>query len=408
MQLVSVETTPNPNSMKLNLSEKVSATKTYSRDDGSDAPEFIVQLLAIEGVKDVFACNDFLTLNREPRADWRPLLEKATEVFRGSAEHETVSSAQRGHGSKTDFSSTEGRNQTTVSHSDRASNSNSVLQNERAAFETEGQVHVLVQTYKGIPIQVKVVDKDGELRVSLGERFNTAAMDVQTATGADFLKERYWADHGVRYGDRADIANEVVEELQGTFTSDMLERLKIRASGGQELEATSLSVILEWLVDADWRKRLAGVQELKASVETIPLLARALKDENPQVRRLAAAALGTTGSIDAVPALCDAVLNDQHVGVRRTAGDALSDIGDPVAEPAMCEALSDSNKLVRWRAARFLFDLGTKQALPFLRTAVNDKEFEVRLEVEAAMERIREGATGIGPAWKRIVESQSS
>lgn len=379
MQLVSVETTPNPNSMKLNLSEKVSATKTYSKEDGSDAPEFVVQLLAIEGVKNIFACNDFLTLNRDPRADWQPLLEKAAEVFRVDADKETVSTG-----------------------------SNSVSQNERADFEAEGQVHVLVQTFKRIPIQVKVVDKDGESRVSLGERFNAAAMDVVNATGADFLKERYWADHGVRYGDRAEIANEVAEELQGTFTSNMLERLRVSASSGQEMETTSHSIILEWLVDADWRKRLAGVQELKASEETIPLLVRALKDENPQVRRLAAAALGTTGSIDGLPALCDAVLNDPHVGVRRTAGDALSDIGDPVAEPAMCEALSDSNKLVRWRAARFLFDVGTKQALPFLQAAVNDKEFEVRLEVEAALERIREGATGIGPAWKRIVENQSS
>jgi HEAT repeat protein len=90
--------------------------------------------------------------------------------------------------------------------------------------------------------------------------------------------------------------------------------------------------------------------------------------------------------------------------VRRTAGDALSDIGDVAAQPAICRALRDSNKLVRWRAARFLSDVGTQDALPFLEQAADDPEFEVRLEIEAAMQRIRGGSEGIGPAWKRIVE----
>jgi HEAT repeat protein len=372
MQLKSVETTPNPNSMKLNLNESIGATATYSPENKTDCPELIGKLLAIDGIKSVFACNDFVTLNRDPRADWRLILDKATKMFDAREDSAPQSESEQA----------------------------------RAAFEKEGQVQVLVQTFKGVPIQVKALDGGGETRISLGERFNEIALAIQNETGADFLKERYWADHGVRYGDRVEVANEVAAELQGTFSVETLERVRVSATSGVEQPAIAEDVLISWLSDQDWHKRLSAVQELKATEVTVPLLAKALEDENPQVRRLAAAALGTTGSVEAIPALCHALLNDQHVGVRRTAGDALSDIGDPLAEPAMCEALSDKNKLVRWRAARYLFDVGTTEAIPYLEKAINDTEFEVRLEVEAAIERIREGLQGIGPAWKRIVENR--
>ncbi len=42
----------------------------------------------------------------------------------------------------------------------------------------------------------------------------------------------------------------------------------------------------------------------------------------------------------------------------------------------MCEALSDKNKLVRWRAARFLAEVGSAASLPALQAKQNDPEFE--------------------------------
>jgi HEAT repeat protein len=144
------------------------------------------------------------------------------------------------------------------------------------------------------------------------------------------------------------------------------------------------------------------VQELSRATEQLTLLEQALKDEHPQVRRMAAAALGATGNSAAVLPLCHALLNDESVGVRRTAGDALSDIGDLGAQQSMCSALSDANKLVRWRAARFLADVGTAEALPSLDKVREDPEFEVRLEVGSAIQRITAGADASGPVWKRI------
>lgn len=372
MRLKSVETTPNPNSMKLNLDEQLGSTVTYTLDNKKGCPEFVDRLLEVDGVKSVFVCSDFVTLNRDPRADWRLILEKATAIFVHDA-----------------------RDSTSQVEKEDA---------QRSAFEKEGQVQVLVQTFRGVPIQVKVVDGEGEARVSLGARFNEAAMFVQDQTGSDFLKERYWAEHGVRYGERAEIASEVAAELSGIYDDDALERVKNQAVGKNPDQSVSQETIFEWLKDSDWHRRLSAVQELSSMEGAVALLSGALSDEHPQVRRLAAAALGTTGSAYAVPPLCYAVVNDPSIGVRRTAGDALSDLGDVGAQRAMCKALSDANKLVRWRAARFLFDVGTEEALPFLEEAGDDPEFEVRLEIEAAKQRIRGGAQGSGPAWKRIVE----
>ena len=92
MRLKSVETTPNPNSIKLNLDEKVAGAVTYTSKDKDDCPKFIATLLNISGVKSVFACNDFLTLNRDPLSDWKVILERATLALQASTDDLTGSS----------------------------------------------------------------------------------------------------------------------------------------------------------------------------------------------------------------------------------------------------------------------------------------------------------------------------
>jgi HEAT repeat protein len=99
-------------------------------------------------------------------------------------------------------------------------------------------------------------------------------------------------------------------------------------------------------------------------------------------------------------------LKDPAVAVRRSAGDALNDLGDPAALPAMEAALSDPNKLVRWRAARFLFEQGGRDNLPALGRVQDDPEFEVRMQVRQAMERIEGGQAAQGPIWMRMTQQQ--
>ncbi len=68
----------------------------------------------------------------------------------------------------------------------------------------------------------------------------------------------------------------------------------------------------------------------------------------------------------------------------------------------MMEALTDKNKLVRWRAARFLFDVGTEQSIPRLREASRDREYEVALQAELALTRIESGEEALGTVWQQM------
>ena len=371
MRITSIETTPNPNSMKLNLDQSTGKRETYTQSQRQDCPEDLVGLLEINGLQSIFVCDNFVTLNRDPRSDWQPILEKAGKILASGDSQMAVSEP------------------------------------ERKKVELEGQVSVVVQTFRGIPIQVKAVGGDTEKRVSLGSRFNDAAQRIQSESGADYLKERYWADWGSRYGDVAAVAAEVADEITGTMDDKTLERLISQALGkvGIEKSTRSSSSLRERLNAQEWHTRLKAVQDIANDEAAVELLTVALSDEHPQVRRLAAAALGATGNREAVEPLCKSLLNDSSVAVRRTAGDALSDLGDVAAQSAVCSALHDANKLVRWRAARFLADNGTKEALPYLTAAVVDPEFEVRLEINAAIQRISGGLEGSAPAWKRILEN---
>jgi HEAT repeat protein len=97
-------------------------------------------------------------------------------------------------------------------------------------------------------------------------------------------------------------------------------------------------------------------------------------------------------------------LKDKTVAVRRTAGDCLSDLGFKEAQDKMVEALMDENKLVRWRAAMFLYEVGDEKALPALKAAEDDSEFEVSMQIKMAVERIEGGEEAKGSVWKQMTE----
>lgn len=369
MRLTSIESTPNPNSMKLNLDGHRSVVPiTYSLANANSSPQLIREVLNVPGIQSVFSCEDFLTINKDPRGNWKMILEAVTKIIPGI---EVVSTE---------------------------------AEERRLAAELIGQVAVHVQTFRGIPIQVKAFDKQGEKRIALEERFAKAATLLQERTGADYLKERYWANWGVRYGTIDEVAAEVADEIQGTMPELVLIRFLEDSQHRTQSSTTHSATSRADLQSSDWHLRLLAVQELGTEESAVAKLVECLSDPHQQVRRMAAAALGATGAPQAVPHLCRALLNDSSAGVRRTAGDALSDLGDVSAQPSMCAALSDSNRLVRWRAARFLADFGNEDALPHLHEASGDTEFEVCLEVEAAIARITEGKECSVPVWKKILE----
>ena len=74
----------------------------------------------------------------------------------------------------------------------------------------------------------------------------------------------------------------------------------------------------------------------------------------------------------------------------------------------MTASLSDASKLVRWRAARFLYEVGTAEAQDALSVAAEDTEFEVGLQAKMALERILSGEEAAGTVWQQMSERRRS
>lgn len=372
MNIVSIEPTPSPNTMKLNMDERVDAGKTYTADNARSAPPYIRSMLNIDGIKSIFQTADFIALDRVPGSDWKPILAQVREVFGQSADTQgpTPDSA-----------------------------------------DGFGEVRVFVQTFRRIPMQIRIRTEQEEVREGLPARFTEKAMEAGLAS-PNLIKERKLEDWGVRYGDPQDIAEQVLQELDAAYDDERLASILRRAQSQQgdevELEVQGTlddQEVLKLLAVDDWRKRYAALERWKPSETGLAVIGQALGDKHMSVRRLAVVHTGELEADNALPLLYQA-MRDDSPAVRRTAGDTISDLGDSRAIPAMIEALEDANKLVRWRAARFLYEAGDETAIPALKKAVEDSEFEVSLQAAWALERIEGGEEAVGTVWQQMTRER--
>ncbi|MQR95129.1 conserved virulence factor C family protein [Fictibacillus phosphorivorans] len=374
MKITGIEPTPSPNSMKINLSETLPGTEryNYTKEEAEHAPAFIQEILKVDGVKSIYHVADFIALERNSRAKWEDVLAGVRSVF--GQEEESGYTA------------------------------------EQAQQEEEiKEIMVLVQMFRGLPMQIKLKTEQEERRVGLAERFAKAALEAQDSSD-NLVMERQWEEQGVRYGTFEQVGIEVAEELSAVYPQERLDQLVKQAYSAEseqevEVEALSTSEVAKQLRDADWQTRYAALERINPTLDDVMVLKQALKDEKPSIRRLAVVYLGMIED-EAVLPLLYLALQDKNVSVRRTAGDALSDLGNAKAIPVMCDALSDKNKLVRWRAARFLFEVGDETALPALKAAQEDPEFEVSLQVKIAIERIQSGEEAAGTVWQQMTKSR--
>ncbi len=283
---------------------------------------------------------------------------------------------------------------------------------KRELSEHFGEAEVLVQFFRGIPMQIRVKSGMEEERLALSQRFTDAVMEVAATT---MIKERKLKDYGVRYGELKDIAKEVEQELEAAFPEERLKQVVAQAiahgASSEEFEEQRRELTDEELKEAmnssDWRVRYAALDGMTPAEKHLPLLRQALHDEKMQTRRLAVVYLGDIRTPEAMELLYEA-LKDSSPTVRRTAGDTLSDIGDPAATPAMQALLKDTSKIVRWRAARFLYEVGTEDARDALKEAVDDPEFEVSLQARMALERIESGEQAAGTVWQQMAKRNRS
>ncbi|HLR69870.1 MAG TPA: conserved virulence factor C family protein [Pseudogracilibacillus sp.] len=373
MKIISMEPTPSPYSMKINVNERMDdgQYENYKKDDHlNKAPTYIQELFDIHGVKGIYRVVDFFTLERNPRVPWEDILPEVRKVL--GSEDETA-----------DLFSV-------------------VPSQTEDAF---GEVKVNIQMIRDIPTQVKLQEGDNEERFALPEKFMNAAMEAATVSN-NYLLERKWVEFNPRYGKISDIGKEVVEELAATYSEERLTSL-LKIALNQEVQSEKLSdeeVTLEMLDQEDWRDRYAALDRLPNPTEAdYPILDKALDDEHSSIRRLATAYLGMIEEPETLPYLYKA-LKDKSVNVRRTAGDCISDLGFTEAIPEMIETLSDKSRIVRWRAAMFLYEVGDETAIPALTKALEDPEFEVRMQVKMALARIETGQEAEGSIWQQMAQ----
>ncbi|MBB4826071.1 hypothetical protein HNO89_003308 [Sporosarcina luteola] len=370
MKIVTIEPTPSPNSMKIVLDTELPAgvSHNYKKDDADTAPAPMAELLSIKGVKGIYHVLDFMAIERVGNVAWEAILASVRAVF-----NEEITQAE---------------------------------ETEAVADEHYGEVYVHVQTYKEIPLQVKVFDSESEQRFGLSDRFRQAMDQVHGAEVENYILLRKWSDYGIRYGDKKEIGETVVSEIEAAYPDDRLADIIRQASelkSGQTGINRAKVSLNEFHVE-EWEKRFQLLDQMPdPDVADLPLLGVALEDEKMSIRRLATVYLGMIEDEAVIPFVAKA-LKDKSWAVRRTAGDCMSDLGFAGFESVAIEALKDKNKLVRWRAAMFLYETGTENALPALHEAQNDPEFEVSLQIKMAIARIEEGEDAKGSIWKQMTE----
>ena len=75
--------TPNPDALKFTLDVTLGSMINVAAGDEPDTP-FARAVLSATGVANLFGVNDFVTVTREPGADWEPII---AAVQAAAAEH---------------------------------------------------------------------------------------------------------------------------------------------------------------------------------------------------------------------------------------------------------------------------------------------------------------------------------
>ena len=83
MKIISIEPTPSPNTMKLNLDIRLpdGIQYTFTQANKQNAPEYGQKLLSIPDVSSYFQTADFIALDRISKGSWQLILEKAREIL---------------------------------------------------------------------------------------------------------------------------------------------------------------------------------------------------------------------------------------------------------------------------------------------------------------------------------------
>ncbi|HEY3122567.1 MAG TPA: NifU N-terminal domain-containing protein [Thermoanaerobaculia bacterium] len=78
---VRLDSTPNPNSLKITVSVPVSARPvTYSGAAAAEADPLAKKLFAVPGVKSVFMIANFVTVTKDPAVAWKDMEDRLEAI----------------------------------------------------------------------------------------------------------------------------------------------------------------------------------------------------------------------------------------------------------------------------------------------------------------------------------------
>eukprot|EP00617_Octactis_speculum_P009142 CAMPEP_0185782012 /NCGR_PEP_ID=MMETSP1174-20130828/105821_1 /TAXON_ID=35687 /ORGANISM="Dictyocha speculum, Strain CCMP1381" /LENGTH=453 /DNA_ID=CAMNT_0028472273 /DNA_START=161 /DNA_END=1522 /DNA_ORIENTATION=+ len=451
MAVSDLESTPNPHSFILRSDTQfvipgVKGLKGTTFRSTVGLPEELANVISVEGVDSIFAMEELVTINKCPAAEWVTVLPPVLAALGGA----------------TEALLNDKKLMNTMLPSTQSPDASA------SVTPLISGVTIRMQSSQGMPIQVEAVGAAGltpPQRLKMPQRFGDAMALLIGNSGDAFFLGRAWVDRGVRYfeeeeeegGESVSSSAEEMEqrmvtavlaaevaEVDAAYPADRLAAIIASASGrGDDVSddvrqetrvplALSAEAVDELIHDDE--KALAGKDEEKALAALTALAAvvsdcgRSSDTVQPSVRRTAVAYLGGTGGRggDACFEACAAAFcSERAAGLRRTAGDALSDLGDDRAVSFALDALADRSKLVRWRAARILGELGGVggSSSPTGASVVaalgqaqrTEPAFEVAFEIGDAAQRVSQRAEdavnptrGAGPMWKQIQEGGGS
>jgi HEAT repeat protein len=118
-------------------------------------------------------------------------------------------------------------------------------------------------------------------------------------------------------------------------------------------------------------------------------LQAAAADPDARMRRIAVAILAESRDPDVAGRAVRTAYADESRVVRRTAIDAAADTESEGLRDLFEEATGSADEWIRWKAIRALRSIGVGPSLHLLTTLSDDPDFQVRLEVAAALREVQ-------------------
>lgn len=82
MEILRIEPTPSPNTMKITVNETKAEMKSSTyKEVTEDTPTFIARVLQLEDVTSVFHALDFISVDKSAKAEWETLIPKIEATF---------------------------------------------------------------------------------------------------------------------------------------------------------------------------------------------------------------------------------------------------------------------------------------------------------------------------------------